>query len=94
MTYTPVSNYILVEPHKAPEKSAGGIHLSQQHTRLPLEGTVISVGYGLVTAEGKRIAVEVKVGDTVGFGGSANEIVDGNTKLLVMRDSNVYYTKS
>jgi chaperonin GroES len=94
MTYTPVSNYILVEPYNAPEKSAGGIHLSQSHARDPLEGTVVAVGPGLVTADNKRVPMDVKVGDVVGYNLKGHEILDGDKKLLLMRDSSVHYIKS
>jgi chaperonin GroES len=53
-----------------------------------MQGTVVSVGPGLLLENGERAVVNVKKGDTVVYGKYAGtEIEIKNTKHVIMRES-------
>jgi len=64
----PLSNYIVLEPIKEEMITETGIVLPETAEReKPQKGRIIAVGPGRLTDDGKRIPVEVKVGDVVLF---------------------------
>ena len=86
----PLGDRVLVQALKA-EETKGGIIIPDTATKeKPQQGTVIAVGPGRVSDEGKRIAPEVKSGDTVLFGKySGTEIeVDGND-FMILRETDI-----
>ena len=64
---TPLGSHVLVKRASAAEKSKGGIVLPENAKDKPKEGTVISVGSGKVSDDGKRAKMQVKAGDRVLF---------------------------
>ncbi len=91
VSFTPLGNRIVVEPsEEEAEMSAGGIYIPDTAKEKPQEGTVVAVGPGKLTDDGKRIAMEVDVGDKViysKYGGT--EFTDGGTEYLVLRDDDI-----
>lgn len=86
----PLGSRVVVEPLEQEEVTAGGIVLPETAKEKPQKGTVLSVGPGDRDDEGKRIAMDVKVGDTVlyaKYGGTEIKI-DGK-KLLILRESDL-----
>ena len=68
--------------------TASGIIIPDSAKEKPQEGTVIAVGKGKVTEDGKILALDVKVGDKVLFGKySGTEIkIEGNEYLMMRED--------
>jgi chaperonin GroES len=64
---TPLGDRLLVKPKQREEVTKSGIVLPDTATEKPQEGTVVSVGPGALDESGKRIAMDVKAGDTVLF---------------------------
>ena len=69
-----------------------------QETRQPsCVGTVLAVGPGLLTLDGSRAPMQVRVGDRVTFGVYAGEYVDPRDTgrredmVLIMRESDVQF---
>jgi chaperonin GroES len=95
VTFKPVGNRVVVEPSEDDaEMSAGGIYIPDTAKERPQEGKVVAVGPGKLTDDGKRVPVEVKVGDTVvysKYGGT--EYTEGDTEYLVLRDDDILFTK-
>ena len=95
VTFKPVGNRIVVEPlDEEAEMSTGGIYIPDTAKERPQEGKVVAVGPGKLTDDGKRVPVEVKVGDIVvysKYGGT--EYKEGETEYLVLRDDDVLFTK-
>ena len=95
VTFKPVGNRIVVKPsEEEAEMSAGGIYIPDTAKERPQEGKVVAVGPGKLTDDGKRVPVEVKVGDVVvysKYGGT--EYTEGDTEYLVLRDDDVLFTK-
>jgi len=86
----PLGSRVVVEPLETEEITAGGIVLPETAKEKPQKGVVLSVGPGDRDEDGKRIAMDVKVGDTVlyaKYGGTEIKI-DGK-KLLILRESDL-----
>ena len=91
ITFKPLGNRIVVKPLESEEQmSSGGIYIPDTAKEKPQEGTVIAVGPGRLSDEGKLIPMDVAVGDTVvysKYGGT--EYKDGATEYLVLREDDV-----
>ena len=72
------------------EQKVGGIIIPDTAKEKPQQGKVIAVGAGKADKDGKRIALDVKDGDTILFGKySGQEIkIEGN-EYLIMREDEV-----
>ena len=85
----PLANRVLVKRlEEELQKTAGGIIVPDTAKEKPQRGKVMAVGPGRLTDDGKRIAVDVKVGDEVLFGKwSGSEItIDGEEYLFIKDD--------
>ncbi len=94
VTFKPVGNRIVVEPlEDEAEMSSGGIYIPDTAKERPQSGRVVAVGPGKLTDDGKRLPMEVSVGDIVvysKYGGT--EYKEGDTEYLVLRDDDVLFT--
>lgn len=90
MTLKPLGNRLVVEPIEEEEMTPGGIMLPETAKEKPQRGTVLSVGPGDRDENGKRIPMDVSVGDVVLYAkyGGTEIKVDGK-KLLILRESDV-----
>lgn len=89
MALRPLHNRIVVERSAVGEqKSTGGIIIPDSAKEKQQEATVIAVGPGKLDDDGKRLAMDVKVGDRVLIGKYAgNEIkVDGKEVVILTED--------
>ena len=95
VSFKPLGNRIVVEPQEDDEQvSAGGIYIPDTAKEKPQEGTVVAVGPGRLSDEGKRIPMEVAVGDMVvysKYGGT--EYAEDGTDYLVLREDDILFTK-
>ncbi len=86
----PLGNRIVVEPIEQEEMTAGGIVLPETAKEKPQKGKVLSIGPGDRDEEGKRIPMDVSVGDTVLFAKySGTEIKLDGKKLLILRETDL-----
>ena len=65
MNLRPLGNRIVVEPIEQEDITAGGIVLPETAKEKPQKGTVLFAGAGERNDKGERIAMDVKIGDTV-----------------------------
>jgi chaperonin GroES len=88
MNIRPLHDRIIVERLEEETMTASGIIIPDSAKEKPQEGTVIAVGKGKVTEDGKILALDVKVGDKVLFGKySGTEIkIEGNEYLMMRED--------
>ena len=95
ITFKPLGNRIVLEPTETDEQmSAGGIYIPDTAKEKPQEGTIVAVGPGRLSDDGKRIPMEVAVGDTVvysKYGGT--EYREGDTEYLVVREDDILFKK-
>jgi len=87
----PLANRVLVKRlEEELQKTAGGIIVPDTAKEKPQRGKVMAVGPGRLTDDGKRIAVDVKVGDEVLFGKwSGSEITIDGEEYLFMKDDDI-----
>ena len=86
----PLADRLVVEPNESEEVTASGIVLPETAKEKPQKGTVLAVGPGRRDENGKRIAMDVKEGDTVlyaKYGGTEVKIED--KKYLIMKENDV-----
>ena len=87
----PLADRVIVKPKEAEETTKGGIILSDTAKEKPVEGTIVAVGAGKVTDDGKTIAMSLKVGDVVLYGKySGTEVKIDGEEYLIMRESDIY----
>ncbi|MCS6786870.1 MAG: co-chaperone GroES [Thiobacillaceae bacterium] len=90
MQIRPLHDRIIVKRLEAERKTASGIVIPDTAAEKPEQGEVIAVGPGRLDDRGKRVPMEVKVGDRVLFGKYAGQTVKvGGEELLVMREEDV-----
>jgi chaperonin GroES len=90
----PLGDRIVVKPIEREEVTKGGIVLPDTAKEKPQEGKVLAAGPGRVCEDGKRIAMDVKVGDVVlyvKYGGTEVKI-DGE-ELMILRESDILAKK-
>ncbi len=88
MKIRPLNDRILVKRLEEEEKTKGGIIIPDTAKERPQEGEVIAVGNGRVLEDGKRIPLEVKVGDRIIFSKYAGTEVkiEGEEHLIIRED--------
>lgn len=90
----PLADRVVVKPKPREEVTKGGIVLPDTAKEKPQEGEVIAVGPGRLTDDGKRIAMDIKVGDIViyaKYGGT--EIKEDDEELIILRESDILAKK-
>ena len=91
----PLADRVLVKPMEKEEKTKSGIYLPDTAKEKPQEGEIMAVGPGKMTDEGKRIPMDLKVGDRViyaKYGGT--EIKVDDEELMILRESDILAKKS
>ncbi|MFC1953760.1 co-chaperone GroES [Chloroflexota bacterium] len=86
----PLADRLVVKPIEREDVTKGGILLPDTAQEKPQEGKVMAVGPGKLADDGKRIAMEVKVGDTVlyaKYGGTEIKVEDED--LMILRESDI-----
>jgi len=88
MALRPLHDRILVQRTEEDEQKVGGIIIPDSAKEKPQQGKVTAVGAGKADKDGKRIALDVKEGDTILFGKySGQEVrVDGEDYLIMRED--------
>src|SRR4030042_1733446 len=90
----PLGDRVVIKPMPREEITKGGIVLPDTVKEKPQEGKVIAVGPGKLTDDGKRIPMDVKVGDTViyaKYGGT--DIKEDDVELIILRESDILAKK-
>jgi chaperonin GroES len=90
----PLADRVVVKPIEKEEVTKGGIVLPDTAKEKPQEGEVIAVGPGRLSEDGKRMAIDVKVGDRViyaKYGGTEIKIDD--EELVILRESDILAKK-
>ena len=86
----PLGDRIVVKPLAREEVTKGGIIIPDTAKEKPQEGEVVAVGPGRVSDSGKRIAMEVAVGDKVVYNKySGTEFKIDDVEYMILRESDV-----
>ncbi len=92
---TPLADRVVVQPIKQEEVTKGGILLPDTAKEKPQEGKVVAIGAGRIGEDGKRIPMEVSVGDTVIYAKYAGtEWKYDNEEYLILRESDIQAKRS
>ena len=95
VSFKPLGNRVVVEPIEGDEQmSAGGIYIPDTAKEKPQEGKVVALGPGRMNDDGKRVPMEIQVGDVVvysKYGGT--EYKEGETDYLVLREDDILFKK-
>ncbi len=86
----PLGNRLVVKAVAHEEMTRSGIVLPDTAKAKPQEGTVIAVGPGRVTDDGRRLPMDVQVGDTIIYAKYAgSEVKLGTEEYLIISESDV-----
>ncbi|MBZ5640996.1 MAG: co-chaperone GroES [Acidobacteriia bacterium] len=90
MKVKPLYDRILVKRIEEKEQKRGNIIVPDTAKEKPMEGKVIAVGKGKLDENGKRIPLEVKVGDRILFGKyTGTEIKIDDDEHVILREDEV-----
>ena len=90
MNLKPLADRLVVEPLEQEDVTSGGIFLPETAKEKPMQGKVLASGPGRVDDDGKRVNMEVKVGDRVLYAKySGTEIKLEGKKVLILREADI-----
>jgi chaperonin GroES len=91
MKLKPLGDKVVVEIIDEPQTTASGIVLPDSAKEKSQRGKVIAVGSGKVLDNGQRVAVEVKVGDTVLFAKYGGTEIDlGGKEMMILSERDIH----
>ena len=95
VTFKPLGNRVVILAIEQDEQvTSGGIYIPDTAKEKPQEGKVIAIGPGRMTDDGKRIPMDLAVGDTVVYSKYAGtEYKEGETEYLVLREDDILFKK-
>ena len=86
----PLGDRVVIKATEREERTKSGIVLPDTAKERPQEGKVIAVGPGRTTDEGKRIAMDIQVGDTVVYSKfSGTEFIEDDEELLILTERDI-----
>jgi chaperonin GroES len=86
----PLGDRVVIQPTPREEMTKSGIVLPDTAKEKPQEGSVLAVGPGAFDSDGKRIAIDVKVGDKVLYAKYAGtEFKVEGDELLIVKQSDI-----
>jgi chaperonin GroES len=89
-TLKPLGDRVVVKPLPREEMTKSGIYLPDTAKERPQEGTIIAVGPGRMTDDGKLVAMTLKVGDKVLYAKYAGtEYKQDDEELLICTEKDV-----
>ncbi len=91
----PLADRVVVKPIEREEVTKGGIVLPDTIKERPVEGEVLAVGPGRLSDDGKRVPMDIKVGDRIiytKYGGTEIKIDD--EELIILNESIILAKKT
>lgn len=90
----PLGDRVVVKPLEKEEKTKGGIFLPDTAKEKPQEGKVLAVGPGKMSDDGKRLPMDVAVGDVIIFAKYGGvEIKEDDQELIILREADILAKK-
>jgi chaperonin GroES len=85
----PLADRVVVKPLEENEQMRGGLYIPDTAKEKPQQGEVVAAGAGRFE-DGKRVEMELKVGDKVLYGKySGTEVTVEGEQYLILRESDV-----
>ncbi len=86
----PLADRVVVKNIQAEETTASGLVIPDTAKEKPQQGEVVAVGPGRLDDNGKRVSLDVKVGDRVLYAKySGNDIKLDSTDFLVLSEKDI-----
>ena len=86
----PLGDRVVVKPTPREEMTKSGIVLPDTAKEKPQEGEILAVGPGAFDSEGKRVAMDVKVGQKVLYGKySGTEFKLDDEEYLILSEKDI-----
>ena len=86
----PLGDRVLVKPSDREEQTKSGLVLPDTAQERPQEGSVVAVGPGRMTDDGKRVPLELKAGDKVVYSKFAGtEYSDDGEDYLILAERDI-----
>ena len=87
----PLGDRVVVEPVENEETFAGGaLVMPETAKEKPQQGQILAVGPGRLDDNGKRVAMDVKVGERVLYAKySGTEVKIDNKKVLILKETDI-----
>jgi chaperonin GroES len=86
----PLADRVVVQALDETEEMRGGLYIPDTAKEKPQQGTIIAVGPGKLSEEGKRIEPDVKAGQRVLYGKySGTEVSVDGEEYLILRESDI-----
>ena len=90
ISFKPLGSRVVIEPLEQEDITPGGIVLPETAKEKPQKGTVLAIGPGDRDDDGKRIPMDVAVGDIVLYAKYAGtEVKVDGKKLLILKESDI-----
>jgi chaperonin GroES len=90
MKFKPLRDRVFVRYSSEEEKTTGGLYIPDTAKERSQKGTVIAVGPGRITDDGKRQPMDVKVGDSILFDKySGSKIKIDEEEYLIVREEDI-----
>jgi chaperonin GroES len=85
----PLADRVVIKALEESEQMRGGLYIPDTAKEKPQQGEIVAVGQGRFE-DGKRVEMELKVGDKVLYGKySGTEVTVENEQYLILRESDV-----
>ena len=90
MNFRPLHDRVIVRRLVEGEQKSGRIIIPDTAKEKPQQGEVIAAGSGKIAKDGKRVALDVKVGDLILFGKyTSQEVTLNGDEYLIMREDEI-----
>jgi len=86
----PLADRVVVQPLEEAEQMRGGLYIPDTAKEKPSQGEIVAVGPGKMSEEGKRLEMDVSVGDKVLYGKySGTDVTLDGQEYLILRESDI-----
>ena len=86
----PLEDRVVIAPADEAESMRGGLYIPDTAKEKPTQGEVLAIGPGQIV-EGKRVKLDIGVGDTVIYGKySGTEVKLDGTDYLVVKEDDIF----
>jgi len=90
MKLQPLADRVIIKPLENEEKTTSGIIVPDTAKEKPMQGEIVAIGPGRLDEAGKRIKLEVKIGDRVMYGKySGTEFKFEKQDYLIMNENDI-----
>ena len=90
MKFRPLHDRVVVKRIESDEKTAGGIIIPDTAKEKPQQGEVVAVGPGRLDDNGKRVPLDVAVGDRILYAKyTGTEVKLDNIEYIVLNDKDI-----